>query len=699
MKLLRVRVTNFRSIVDSGVIETDDVTALIGTNESGKTNVLLPLWKLNPAKDGEIDPTSDYPRKHYNEFRNLESKPVFIAAEFDVGEEIAQQLAEMTGSPAAQVREASVSRKYDGKYVVNFPKAAPLRAIEKARVESLLDIAAQELSALTPMKTEEELKSKILNAIPSAKSAITQQKVDAQQLKAVGEALATVSLEGALKTSAIVPRFQRLSEDISAFVQEVSHNHPREVKEARQLVLEKMPTFVYYSNYGNLDSEIYLPYVIKDLKREDLGAKERAKARTLKVLFEFVKLRPEEILELGQEIKPVQGQELTVTQIEEMAERKKERSILLQSASADLTQKFRDWWKRGDYRFRFEADGNHFRIWVSDDKRPEEIELEGRSTGLQWFLSFYLVFLVERSDTHADAILLLDEPGLSLHPHAQEDLSAFFDSLAETNQLLYTSHSPFLIDPDRLDRARKVYVDVDGTSRVTPDLSRAEGNSEKRSAGYTVFAALGLSVAESYLIGCTPVVVEGPSDQYYLSTMKNLLIATGKLRPSRELVFPPAGGTKGVKAVVSILGGRDEELPVALFDSDSQGRATAQALRSGMYAHAPDLILEVATFTALPDSEVEDLLPADLIIKELDRWQRGADTPFADEYAAGKPVVPQIEAWAQRHGVELQKPGWKVEVAKRVKHRILNDGAKVVPDATIERWEKLFQSFDKHSRK
>ncbi len=54
MKLLQFRVTNFRSVADSGWIAADDVTALIGTNESGKTNLLLPLWKLHPAKDGEI---------------------------------------------------------------------------------------------------------------------------------------------------------------------------------------------------------------------------------------------------------------------------------------------------------------------------------------------------------------------------------------------------------------------------------------------------------------------------------------------------------------------------------------------------------------------------------------------------------------------------------------------------------------------
>src|SRR5437660_9677328 len=119
---------------------------------------------------------------------------------------------------------------------------------------------------------------------------------------------------------------------------------------------------------------------------------------------------------------------------------------MLQWAFALLTSQFRSWWKQGEYRFRFEADGDHFRIWVSDDLRPDEIELEGRSTGLQWFLSFYLVFLVEKDKAHEDCILLLDEPGQSLHPLAQKDLIAFFQSLSDDGQILYTTHSPFLVD-------------------------------------------------------------------------------------------------------------------------------------------------------------------------------------------------------------------------------------------------------------
>lgn len=128
----------------------------------------------------------------------------------------------------------------------------------------------------------------------------------------------------------------------------------------------------------------------------------------------------------------------TEDEIKEKAEKKKERDILLQSASSKLTRDFRDWWSQGNYTFDFSADGKHFRIWVADEIRPEErIVLENRSTGLQWFLSFYLVFLVESQDSHSGAILLLDEAGLALHPLAQKDLSAFFNNLSKTNQIKY----------------------------------------------------------------------------------------------------------------------------------------------------------------------------------------------------------------------------------------------------------------------
>src|SRR5690349_20948204 len=118
MKLVKFRVTNFRSVVDSGWITVDEVTALIGTNESGKTNLLLPLWKLKPAKDGEINLLNDAPRKRYNEVKNLEEKPVFIEAHFEIPAPLRQELMKLTKATEEDLSIASVQRKYDGRYYV-----------------------------------------------------------------------------------------------------------------------------------------------------------------------------------------------------------------------------------------------------------------------------------------------------------------------------------------------------------------------------------------------------------------------------------------------------------------------------------------------------------------------------------------------------------------------------------------------------
>jgi energy-coupling factor transporter ATP-binding protein EcfA2 len=691
LRLKRYHVWNFRSVDDSGKIEVDDVTALIGTNESGKTNLLLPLWKLKPAKDGEITPMADFPRKKFNDYRNLKPKPIFIRANFEVPQEIREKLSKVTGYPAAMFEEVEFSKNLDGQRYVNFNAVKLVREMASQDLIAILADAAKEIDAATPLKAEAELKPAMLDAITGAKrEAEKGDMVDEDTFDAIREKLRVPNAEGTPKSS-IAPRFARLKEDIEELAKHITRPHPNESEDARKTISALLPTFVYYSNYGNLDSEIYLPHVIENMKREDLGSKEAAKARTLKVLFEFVGLQPEEILELGRDLKqPAPGKELSEEEIQKVSDRKKERSILLQSAGTKLTTEFRNWWKQGAYRFRFEADGDHFRIWVSDDLRPEEVELEGRSTGLQWFLSFYLVFLVESKDSHEGSILLLDEPGLSLHPLAQQDLTHFFDGLARTNQILYTTHSPFLIDADQLNRARKVYVADDGTSKLSSDLQFQGTEKTRRAAGYTVWSALGIAVAESFLYGCQPVIVEGPSDQHYLTAMKLHLIKLGKLKPAREMVFPPAGGAKGVKAVTAIIAAKDEQLPRVLFDGDAVGVQTIQQLKNSLYASQPEKLFCVTDFISIPNAEIEDLMPPDMIVKAVDTIFRAADKPFADVYKAGSDIVAQVESWSTRNNVTLEL-GWKVEVAKRVKQRIL-DGA-TIDDKIVELWEKIFEKF------
>lgn len=689
MRLTGFQVTNFRSVRDSGWIAVPRVAALIGVNESGKTNLLVPLWKLNPAREGQIQPTADYPKTLFGQIRAQPDAYRFITAAFDT-EELADTLAEATGLPAEKIRHVDVGRYFDGRYSVSFPDAEPARTVPSETIAGILETAQREIGALIALQKEDGLKDALTAALGAARMKLPEGDLNPEALEVVIADVKRGFPEEPAKTSTIVPRFARVIDTIGECLEELKRPAPGDIDAVHQSIVAALPKFVYYSNYGNLDSEIYLPHVVQNLQRTDLGAKEADKARTLRVLFRFVQLSPEEILQLGRDFpRDPQGRQPTADEIEAIAEKKRVRSILLQSAGAQLTTRFREWWKQGDYRFRFEADGDHFRIWVSDDRRPEEVELESRSSGLQWFLSFYLVFLVESGEAHRDAVLLLDEPGLSLHPLAQRNLSDFFEGLAATNQILYTTHSPFLVDADHLDRARKVYVAEDGTTKATEDLRQG---SDQAGAAYAVYSALNLSVAESILLGCQPIIVEGASDQHYLTGIKALLIGDGKLAPKRELVFPPSGGTRTARITASILTGRDENLPLMLLDDDGPGRQMATELKRGLYVDAPDRVLSVATFTGIAGSEIEDLFPLPFMAEVVDRWQRGPDEAFADIAIAGKPVVGQIEAWTEKHGVKLER-GWKVDLAKRLKRQALDRGIQAFDEHCVGRWIELFRVF------
>lgn len=540
------------------------------------------------------------------------------------------------------------------------------------------------------------MQTAMLAAISDARSAIEEiggDEIEVDALERVAARLSCVPLNDAAQHSTTVPRWQALQAHIGEFITTVTRESPEQMSGVVEYFLKQLPKFVYYSNYGNLDSEIYLPHVIANMKRKDLGVKEQAKARTLRVLFDYVRLSPEEILALGKAATAGAEPKTLPTQeaIDEAARRTKEREILLHSAGTELTKSFREWWKQGNYRFRFQADGDHFRIWVSDEKRPEEIELESRSTGLQWFFSFFLTFLVEQQAAHKEAILLLDEPGLTLHPLSQRELSEFFESLSRSNPILYTTHSPFMVDHDHVDRVRVVYVDDSGATAVSADL-RASSGPEAKSV-YAVHAALGLSVSDALLQGCTSVIVEGVSDQNYLSGIKTVLVARKKIAPRRELVFVPAGGAKGVNTIAPVVTGKDEQTPVVLLDDDRQGRQFAEQLRKGpVYSGAAERILNVKDFASIEGCEVEDLLQT-YVIAAASRNLRGpSDEDFEDVAKPGEPIVPQIEAYAAKHGIELAH-GWKVDLARQVKQRLLKDADKI-PEDVLNRWAELFARFD-----
>ena len=700
--LKRFKVKNFRSIEESDWIELGDNTCLVGTNEAGKTNLLVALWKLRPANNEPIVPLDDFPRHLYSQYKaDSHSNDVFVLADFILPDDLQEELAKDLRCDKEQIETVLIQRKYDGNYHISFPYTK-IDSFDPSRLSDLLAKFNKKLNSYEHfIKENDELKASVQNFVDnkiqnfSQKESVSYKDID----KFKAEIIEYKKVFGRKKN---LPNFfdGNLLHPLEFFLNAFKGNPIDTTSEIRKKVLASLPNFVYYSDYGNLDSEIFLPRVIEDNDREDLTESARAKARTLDVLFKYVNLSPQEIYELGNDRKviiktldnynrekSVEEQELTEEEIQDWADKKRERGVLLRSAAAQLTKSFKDWWLQGNYKFEFEADGHHFRINVSDSLRPEAIELESRSRGLQWFFSFFLVFLVETKGSHNNTVLLLDEPGLSLHPIAQYDLAKFFRKLSEDNQLVYTSHSPFLVDMDNLANVKAVYVNKQtGRTEVSADLRYDKKDAEK--SIYPVHAALGLTVSDTLLLGCLPVLVEGASDQIYLNLIKRYLIAEGKLRHSKELVFVPTGGIRGVKPISSLVSARDSTLPFVFIDSDKSGRDFKNKLISSEYNTHKDKVLEVSDFIGEAQYEIEDLLPVESIIREIDRMYRMSETLFEDVYQTDEPVVNQIEAWAERNSIDLEK-GWKVELARNLQNRFdkvfLN-----IDNSLVGKWVNLF---------
>jgi predicted ATP-dependent endonuclease of OLD family len=135
-------------------------------------------------------------------------------------------------------------------------------------------------------------------------------------------------------------------------------------------------------------------------------------------------------------------------------------------------------------------------------------------------------------------ILLLDEPGLGLHAAAQGDLLRFIDQrLAPDHQVIYTTHSPFLVNPTKIERARTV-EDKDGEgTKISKEVL-----SVSRDTLFPLQASLGYHLAQTLFIGEDNLIVEGPSDFLYLEILSNYLRDKGRTALDARWVIVPAGG-------------------------------------------------------------------------------------------------------------------------------------------------------------
>jgi predicted ATP-dependent endonuclease of OLD family len=269
-------------------------------------------------------------------------------------------------------------------------------------------------------------------------------------------------------------------------------------------------------------------------------------------------------------------------------------------------------------------------------------------------------------------------------------LVEFFEGLAVNNQIIHTTHSPFLINTANIDRVKVVYVDKEGLTVCSANLRESDDKLNEKSV-YAVHAALGLSVSDILLNGCQPIIVEGVSDQYYLNAIKIYLIRQGKFTPNKELVFMPSGGctNKAVRAIAGLVCGRSGELPYIVLDSDTIGKKAAKSLSDDLYRGSQDYIIGVANVLEFDNGEIEDLLPNSLFNPYLNRHFSHLEDEL--NIISGQPILPQIESYAVSNGVDLED-GWKVQMAMNVKAQLMKSKT-IISNETIEIWIKLFNHF------
>ena len=682
LTIKQFRVLNYRNINDSGWIPLERVTAFVGRNESGKTALLKALHKFNPATTEPYNAQREFPRDRFTaDYRDGSEWPV-CKVEFEISDEFQQELREQLNGAEIPQR-AILTRYYDGSLKFKYDPEVPPDLVAPSELKEALNVFAKGARRLSAPDYEEsemqERRTNLANWADEKKDAIAELQ-DLRTDEGV-ELLRQVREEAnSFSHPASANLIEVLNEKVDSLLNRAEDTSiPEQLNEA---VESELPVCIYFENYGILDSAVYLPRFLEDLRSEP----QNSRVRTINAMFKHVNLTADEIANLGQgeaEQTRLRGYEPTEDMIQRDQEHKELRSIKLDAASNDISKRFSEWFGQRRHKIRYQADGDYFRIWVSDDRRPDvNIELESRSKGFQWFFSFYLLFLVESEEGHKDAVLLLDEPGLHLHPTAQQDLISFFEKLSEDNPLIYTTHSPFLIDGEHIHRVRPVTEDKTGHSCISID-----GWPKDRETIFPLQAAAGYAMVRGLFQHKKNVLVEGMTDYLYLHGLSLHCRKCGRQSLPDDIYITPCGGTKYVGHIASLFLGQ-EVRPVVLLDGDDAGRVRRDSLMKELYAGNEKAVLMLGDVLGQEECEIEDIIGEETILAELSEFVGKTVSLRQDDRNRGS-LVDQIKCATDRDNIKLPA-GWKPEVARRV---VLSWSveSKEIPEDILDRAEMLFK--------
>jgi predicted ATP-dependent endonuclease of OLD family len=240
----------------------------------------------------------------------------------------------------------------------------------------------------------------------------------------------------------------------------------------------------------------------------------------------------------------------------------------LEAISTRLSEEIFEYWSQNKYlkvNFQFAAGrpadpapyntGFVFHTRIANTRHGVTVSFDDRSAGFVWFFSF-LVWFSQLKKTFGERLfILLDDPGLSLHARAQGDLLRYIkEKLEPQYQVMYTTHSPFMIDPEKLMCVRTI-EDVVTSEEV---LGSKVGDRMLSIDPDTVFplqAALGYDITQTLFVGPHTLLVEGPSDLLYLKLFSKGLQEAGREYLDPRWVITPCGGVEKIGSFIALFGG------------------------------------------------------------------------------------------------------------------------------------------------
>lgn len=565
MRFISADIRRYRSIEETMGFQVDPrVTCLVGKNESGKTAVLQALFKSNPIDtSARFVEVLDYPSRLTRE-RSKTTGPIEVTAlTYQFSPDNISNVDALFGEGALPSKSVVITTGY-------------------RQATSTWDLSVNEAAVVAHLRKDLDL--------PSVAQAIVDSATTVAELTTALEALETPTPDA----TAVMSRVSEWRESDATLA-------------IIDLLGSSRPKFVYFGDYDTMPGKVSIPDLIRGRDAETLSRGEEA----VLSLLELAGVDPKDFLDPD-------SHEHLVRDMENASNSITDEVFKYWSQNTNLAVELSIMNKPEPGTPAIPSNEAPFlQIRVKNERHRVSVPFDERSRGFVWFFSFLAYFSqLEQTSMHP-LILLLDEPGLNLHATAQNDLLRFIDErLAPTHQVLFSTHSPFMINAHALERVRTV-MDIDSLGTVvSSDIFESDAET-----AFPLHAALGIELTQTLFVGPNVVLVEGPADVVYLEVLSNILKAAGREGLDDRWVLMPVTGAGKLPAFVTLLGANKLNT-VVLVDSTLGDTATVHRIREAGKLGSGGIVL-LGQVLGTSAADIEDLFEPPFYVELVNRAYQG----------------------------------------------------------------------------